>query len=343
MAFVLAAAVSAGWSACALQGYPDGKLSIVTEPGEDSSYLHYYAGGEEKSVSDIVWEDGGHTGKAVSLTGEGEYLQLNYNQLQMHTMTFAGWFYLRGAAQGQDTDSLYRQRLFTLSHSDAIWLTVMPHAKNASQTDSDGKIMDGVYMGFAYNSKKIDLYNPAEPDRESYGLPLNEWHFVAVTMDGQKLKLYIDGRLWLEDTLVLGVEEMKNNTLTIGSGRWGDPTLNALVDDTAMYDFAMSADQVAMLDAGVDPLAGGASLPATTAPSLPSAPTEPQTAATGAEESGFLSVLPVWSFYLMGGVLLVFISASVILSFYKPAPPSGSSKSHSDKPNGTSGKGGGRP
>lgn len=108
-------------------------------------------------------------------------------------------------------------------------------------------------------------------------------------MDGQKIKLYIDGRLWFEEMLILGVEEMRNNMFTIGGGLWEDePTFNGLVDDMAIYDFAMTADQIAMLHAGVDPLAEGATLPAETRPSLPTEPaaTTPATEPSEPEKEG---------------------------------------------------------
>lgn len=343
MALILTAFISAGWSACALQGYSDGKLSVVSEPGEDSSYVHYYIGGQEKQVSDMPWVDSGHTGKAISLSGNGDFLEIDYNQLQMHTMTFSGWFYWRGAAQGQDDASQYKQRLFTLSHSDDIWLSVMPHAKDDSRTDQGGNSIDGIYMGFAYNSNKLEFWNPAVPGKESYGLPQNEWHHIAVTMDGQNLKLYIDGRLWFQKLLILGVEEMRNNMLTIGSGRWGDPTLNALIDDMSVYSSALSADQISMLYAGTDPLASSASVPAVTKPSLPTAPESTQnltgTTKTKESDSRILG-LPSWTVFLIGGILVVFIGLSVLLSVYQPAEAPKSAKKSSS--HSKSGRGGGK-
>lgn len=343
LALVLTALISTEWTVSALQGYSDGKLPVVSEQGEDSPYVHYYIGGQEKSSSDMTWVDDGHTGKAISLSGNGDYLEIEYSQLQMHTMTFSGWFYWRGAAQGQEEASQYKQRLFTLSHSDDIWLSVMPHAKDDSHTDEKGNILDGIYMGFAYNNNKLECWNPAAPGKQSYGLPQQEWHHIAMTMDGQNLKLYIDGHLWFEKLLVLGAEEMRNNSLTIGSGRWGDPTLNALIDDMAVYNSALSADQISMLYAGADPLASGASVPAETKPSLPTQPetTQSVTAATTANntESRILG-LPSWTVFLIGGILVVFIGLSVLLSVYQPTEdPQSTGKKENHSQNG---KGGGK-
>lgn len=345
--------IGAAFPAGALPGYSGGKLSIVSEPGEDSSYLHYHRNGEELTSADMNWVEDGHTGKAIFLDGAGETLELEYNQLQMHTMTFAGWYCWEGSPG--EAEERYSQRLFTLSHSDDLWLTVMPHARDAETRDEEGRVLDGVFMEFYQGTggdvTDIKSYNPAEPGEESYGLPMKEWHHVALTMDGQTLRLYIDGRLWFEEMLILGVEEMRNNMLTIGGGRWeGEPTFYGKIDDMAIYDFAMTAEQIAMLNAGVDPLAEGAELPATTAPSLPAEPTATTTQTTApsqTEDNGTLFGLPVWTVVLIGVLLAVFLGLSVLLSIYQPPAPPGkppAKRQETKAPDGkVGGKGGDRP
>ncbi len=319
----------AGLPAAALEGYSGGRLSIVSEPGEASPYLHYYIGGEEKTAADAVWSDGGHTGKAISLSGAGDTLELEYNQLQMHTMTFSGWYCWKESADGSD-EELYRQRLFTLAHSDKLWLSVMPRARDEAKADENGCILDGVYLSFYQGTggeeTRIEKWNPARKEKENYGLPVGEWHHIALTMDGQTIKLYIDGRLWFEEMLILGVEEMRNNMFTIGGGLWEDePTFYGLVDDMAIYDFSMTADQIAMLYAGVDPLSEGATLPAETKPSLPTEPTAttPATDPADPEEEGdgTLFGLPAWTATLIGVLLAAFIGLSILLSIYQPPKP----------------------
>lgn len=320
-------------SAAALPGFTQDRLWVVTEPEEFSAqYVWYYARDDERlTADDIVWSEQGHTGKAVSLSGGDEYLELNYAQLQMHTMTFAGWFYWRGPAEGQEADAQYRQRLFTLSRNDDIYLTLMPHARDASKTDDEGYTLDGVYLGFRMGageeSRSLELYKPMRDGVESCGLPQNEWHHIAVTLDGETLRLYIDGSVWMEEMLVLGVDEMRNNLLTIGGGRWGDPSLNALVDDLALYSTALDETQIAMLYQGIDPLAAGAALPSTTAPSLPTQPsttagTDAPTYTTAGGLVGVLDNTPDWTLVLISVILVGFVAFTIVLYFYQPpAPP----------------------
>lgn len=321
------ATLSFSWTASALQGFTSKRLWIVNEPQNHSKYIDYYVGDKEKPNSALNWVDNGHTGKAVSLSGNGELLDLDYNQLQMHTMTIAGWFYWRGAAEGKDETTMYTQRFLTLSRSDDTWLTLMPHAKDEKKKDENGNTLNGVYMAFSMgkgnNRVFYEFWNPA-PKGISYGIPLNQWHHIALTMNGQYIRLYIDGRLWFERMLILGVEEMRNNTLSIGGGRWGDPTLNGLVDDLAIYSFAMNQKQISMLNAGVDPLASNASLPQTTRRSLPQSPTTQTPGSSGStDDNTSLLGLPAWTVYMAGGLFGAFILLSVLLNIYKPGGKGG--------------------
>lgn len=332
-AAVLFIATSAPWAAAAPVGFKNRRLWIAREPEDLTSYVEYYVGDDKKPLKEIVWEKGRDSGKAVSLNGNSQQLELRYNQLQMHTLTIAGWFYWRGAARGMDEDSIHRQRFFTLSRDDNIWISLMPHAKNPDVKDENGNILNGIYMGFSMGTAKKkffhEFWNPAS-DGVSYGIPLNEWHHIALTTNSKHVRLYIDGRLWFERMIILGVEEMRNNTLSIGGGRWNDPTLNALVDDLAIYSFAMNQDQIAMLNAGIDPLAEGASLPKPTEPSLPKPPT--QTPQTITQNSGTLLGLPSISVYLAGGLIALFAALTFFVNAYKPKGGSG---------NRSTGKGGG--
>ena len=81
---------SAGWGAAALPGYSGGRLQVVGELGEDSSYVHYHLNGAEKTAADMTWSDQGHTGQAISLNGAGETLEL-------YTAEQDGLWYAHGA------------------------------------------------------------------------------------------------------------------------------------------------------------------------------------------------------------------------------------------------------
>ena len=155
--------------------------------------------------------------------------------------------------------------------------------RDAARVDSAGRILDVLYFGFHHGgddaqNKNMEYWKPAVPGQETYAIPQGEWHHIAVVSDQKSLKLYIDGVLYYNRVLIMGLVEMKANKLTVGSGIWDDPTLNALIDDVALYEFALTGEPVLMLARGVDPLSSGASVPATEAPYIPEAPTAPSPA-----------------------------------------------------------------
>ena len=308
--------------AAALEGYTNGRMSLVTEPeAESSPYVAYHRGGEEAAWSELTWVDG-RNGKAVALDGVSQYLQVGDTpQLSSTSLSFAAWICWQGPVQ-EDADpaAFYFQRLFTMTNKNGTsWLSFAPHAKGDNG-------LDGVYMDFFKDGGEglaIRLFNEAG-ENESYGLPMNEWHHVAVVMDSQHLILYLDGRVWFQQDLLMGANELRSSRFIIGNGSlWEGAYFHGLIDDTALYDFALSADQVKMLYRDVDPLAEGASVPEGTTAYLPAAPTYAVTTttapATTATQIRFTTVwgLPVWAVAVMGGLTVLFVGASIGLSVYE--------------------------
>lgn len=321
-------------NALAESGYVGGKLTVISEPGQTSPVVEYYKNGEKQELSALLWSDEGRSGKALSLSGENEYLQLGYDQFRSKQLSFSAWVNWRGAAAGQEETSKYGQKLFTMTRDgkEYEFLTVAPHARDEERKDENGQILDGVYMGFQHGNPdptRIDCWNPAQPGVESYGLPENEWHHVAVVADSKRLKLYIDGQLWFDEMLLLGMAQMYANQFFIGGSAWGDPTLNALLDDVFLYDFALDEAQVKKLAAGVDPQDPESTTPPTESPYFPSQPettapstTTPNGGADVSDNNRWLEAtelfgLPRWTVILLGSLLGLFVLLSILMSVYE--------------------------
>ena len=320
-AAVCCACLLPGFSAAALPGYTDGRLSIVTEP-EDfdsvSAYVTYYKDDEEADPSGMTWVDG-RNGKALLLDGKSEYLRLGYQQLKAAKVSFAAWVNWKGAPEGADESAELGQRLFTMSRSDNRWLTFSPHARDTSKT-VDGGYLDGVYLEYYFAGRgdaegtHLEQFNAAQ-EGISYALPKDEWHHVAVVSDEQTMKVYIDGRLWFEDIMINSMVEMQALTFKVGAGISGG-YLHAAVDDVGLYEFALSAEQVAMLAAGVDPLEEGATLPPEEEPYLPTEPVETSSAGQDGGTTGTPTIfgLPVATVCIVAGLIVVVVGLSVFLS-----------------------------
>jgi hypothetical protein len=83
-------------------------------------------------------------------------------------------------------------------------------------------------------------------------LPLNTWSHLAVTLSGTTGTLYVDGKaVATNDQMTLHPSDLGDTTQDwIGRSEFGDPYLNATVDDFAIYSRALSASEVAALAGG---------------------------------------------------------------------------------------------
>lgn len=306
----------------AREGYVNSKINVITEPGESSSYVSFYKNGEKASLDDMTWSDNGRHGKALVLDGVSEYLQIPQTQMKIPAMTFTAWINWQGAKDSANPDGFYGQRIFTVARGTTNWLTLSPHMRDTGKTDGEGRILDGIYLGYNYGGEsgtRVEIWNPAVDGAEAYGLPVGEWHHVAAVTTGQEMRLYIDGRLWQGRTLVASIAELLAPNMRIGAGFDGGPYLNALLDDVAVYEVALDEDQIARTMDGLDPFStdssvsgGDSSDPdASVSPSLPFT-----TTASGIDlnEPSPLFGLPLWSMILILTLASLFVILSVILS-----------------------------
>jgi len=98
-----------------------------------------------------------------------------------------------------------------------------------------------------------------DPNHENHALDgsdlnLNEWIHLAGTYDGNAVKLYVNGQLDAEDTSGdLGLLQ-DTNDLCIGNRSDGnDRAFIGTIDDVRVYDYALSAAEVAYLVTGTTP------------------------------------------------------------------------------------------
>lgn len=301
----------------AAAGYYYGKITVVDEPETLSTEnVSYYRGDEEVSLDSMEWVDGGHSGKALRLSGDGSYLRLGYTAARPREFTFSGWINWQGAADGQ---SAAGQRLFTIYRDDNHYLTVSPYMQDPTLM-ADGGSLNGVYLGYRYANKRVDMFNPAF-GTVTYALPCNEWHHVAVVSDGRTIKLYIDGVRWLEQQVLTTMAELSGSFIKIGAGEWGDATLNALLDDVTLYNSAFSESRIASLVHGDEAPSTTVYLPTqpSTAPSTTQAPltTAPSEPVSSVTQSPTLWGVPLWGIYIILGVVGVYVVLVIVVNAIK--------------------------
>lgn len=272
------------FGASALEGYETNNcLVFATEPGATSPYVYYYKDGTQQDYAAMTWVDSGVRGKALQLDGVSEYLSVGYSQTLMSEMTFATWINFQGAVDLANPASAYWQRLLTMASGDLNYFTVSPHAMDAAVTDGEGGILDGLYMEYYRgisdgNSEayRMKAFEPSRPNYSHFGLPQNEWHHMAIVADEMSVRLYVDGVVVLEEVFLMNPAQMNVDSIKIGKGIWDNAPLHAQLDDTFLFDKALTPDQIlSLMDSGDTAVANNPT------PSVPSTssyqPTEPVT------------------------------------------------------------------
>ncbi len=288
------------------------RLTVVSEPEAlPTDGIRYYRGEEQITAEELTWVDG-YDGKALSLPGDGTFLRLDYTVARVTAFTFSAWVNWQGGESGQ--------RLFSVARSNENYLTFSPYMYNTALYKGNG-FANGVYLRYQYggeNGTVVDVFNPTD-EAVSYALPQNEWHHVAVTSDGRTVQVYIDGVLWLEERMMTTVYELNAHSLDIGTGEWGDPTLNALLDNVELYRKVLSVAEIQML-AGYSEEGETVYLP--TAPSVTTTttttvtttvPTEPPRQTLGKTLFG----MPLWGVYIVGGIVTAYVTLTVLLNLHE--------------------------
>ncbi|WP_207217521.1 MULTISPECIES: LamG domain-containing protein [Sorangium] len=172
----------------------------------------------------------GRIGKALSLSGDEEYVELPPGVLQtLNELTVSFWISL-GEQQ-------WWQRIFDFGSGEVAWLYVCPKAANPT----------GV---------RLSVNSPAGVEEYTMNgsLPLQEWTHLAVTLsyNPSRSSMYINGAaVASSDMIATRPSDLGNTTQNfIGRSQFAvDPYLVGIVDDFRIYDRALSAAEVAALAA----------------------------------------------------------------------------------------------
>ena len=300
--------------------YTDGRIIVVGEPEDWPGSLEYYVGQDVSEPENAPWIAAGHTGQGLRLNGT-DYLKLIKQTMQVRTFTFSGWIYWEGTPDPEDPEAVYRQSLFSIYKGKSNWLTFYPHYKDAE------KGIDGVYLSYQRGDNTADLFVPAT-EGVSCGLPMREWHHVAMVVSETDLCLYIDGTLYVSAPVVTYVGDLNASGLYVGQNSLEeDRHLQAVVDDVFVYEYDLTPEQMERLYHGIDPSDTETPLPTGPVTQYPTAVTTsqrvtvvsddvtmPQTFFSG--ETGLFGI-PLWGQTVILSLLLIVLLSSVILSAYE--------------------------
>ncbi|MBP5303424.1 MAG: hypothetical protein J6Z00_00825, partial [Clostridia bacterium] len=257
---LLVLAVSISASALNQSGYRGGEIVLLSESDACAPKLvGYREGWEFKNLQKSTWEEGGVHGKAMRLNGKTDYLEYEDFNVFCRPVTIAGWINWRGSLNEEDDGTgEINQHVFTILRDQENYVTVNLRAVfNDYKKLENGTSyrIDGIYMEYSLSGstgKHVDAYNLTTGE-VNYVIPKNQWVHFALVMNDVNLELYINGAKWFSKALPGGAEQLKATKLWIGRGvKDDDPTLNASIDDIALFAESLPVDYIQALANGTD-------------------------------------------------------------------------------------------
>ena len=159
--------------------------------------------------------------KAIALNGSTAFIQLPTNIANLPEMTIATWVYWNGTSGGQ--------RIFDFGNSSTEYMYLTPKMTLGGLRFA---IKNGV----------------TEQQLNATALPTGKWSHVAVTLGASGASLYVNGILASTSTAVtIRPLDFKPALNYIGRSQSASPLLNGTIDDFRVYNYAMTATEVAQL------------------------------------------------------------------------------------------------
>jgi hypothetical protein len=162
----------------------------------------------------------GQLGGALAFDGSDDFVEIPHNPLLSITgqITIAAWTNMATTASGE----------MAIVSKGGWAANDLPY----ELTETPG---DVIFWQF-YNDEGRDSCSPNSP-------AVGEWHHIAATYDGKVFKCYIDGKL-AEEWAYAGTMPKNTASVTIGRRSRGGTFFNGMIDDVAIYDRALTVDEI---------------------------------------------------------------------------------------------------
>ncbi len=311
-------------------------------------------GQSQDSLNHWDWDDNGVHGQAVRFNGFGDYMEYSSPSYFSDEVTVMGWVYWCGSASNNPEEE-FDQQLFTLlrerpdlkKDSDEYvpvdYCTVIARHQ---MEESTGRC-DGVYVKYRIGGN-TGITKPdyrSVPEGIDNAIPKNQWTHVAMTLGKHGIKVYINGREWLNvprenacyelqaeklvvggwmskvdllsDERALGKEEQKELT----------PTFNGMMDDVALFQGVFKPGDIGYMAAGAslyfDPPEEKTTPSAETSSGgdgSESAPANPEEDALHDVDnsSAFSDItIPTFTWFVVGGLVLLMIIGTILLNHHE--------------------------
>ena len=171
--------------------------------------------------------------KAIALNGTNAFVQLPANVANHREVTIAAWVYPKVSATWQ--------RVFDFGNDQTQYMYL-------AASLGTGQLRFAIKNG------------GAEQQLNAPALTVGKWSHVAVTLSTSGASMYVNGVLVNEsDAVTISPFDFKPVLNYIGRSQFPDPLFNGYIDEFSVYNYALSANEVAQLSgalsngiAGVD-------------------------------------------------------------------------------------------
>ena len=179
-------------------------------------------------VGDTSWVDGIVAG-ALVFDGDGDYVDVGKDPAFDITnqITVSAWI---------KVDAFDRDWQSIVTKGDSAWRLQRNRNNNTLEFACDSLVVPGTRWGSVHGTADV---------KDGW------WHYIAGTYDGSQICLYVDGKLDVSST-ASGTIKINDQPVYIGeNSEMPNRFWNGLIDDVRIYSYALSADEVAELEAAL--------------------------------------------------------------------------------------------
>ena len=206
----------------AVQAGATGEHGLVMYLPLDTAFFDRTPNANHAALQGTTTWANGKIGKALQLSGTDNFVQLPYTVANHESLTVATWVNWRGSTSWQ--------RLWSFGNDADHLLYYTPRSSS----------------GMCFGIKNGDTEQTV---RYSRNLSLNRWVHVAVTLGSDGATLYVDGEAVASNAdVTIRPSDIRPALNYIGRGQASsDPLFRGSIDDFRIYNYALSAEEVATL------------------------------------------------------------------------------------------------
>jgi hypothetical protein len=169
----------------------------------------------------------GWAGNGMFFDGVDDYVALPAGVANSDDITIAAWVRWNGGAAWQ--------RVFDFGDSTAANMFLTPMS-------ADNTMRFAITTGGGATEQILDT----EP------MPIGPWVHLAVTLSGNTGLLYVNGAPRIGGRITLDPSDITPAFNYVGKSQYADPLFRGFIDDLRIYEYALTADEIAALTYNAD-------------------------------------------------------------------------------------------